>query len=157
MRDKIIQAMAFPRSLVRAYMELEQCPHHGNYCPEDNRCRCCTAGPECWWLSHNDEHVAVEHKDTKALVRSLAFAYQYVDDRITEWGHNRRKCTCDACSWLRNTVHLLAALQSGEPEGDATPDERDRAMLVGSDATPEEPLADIPLPPSALRTGRRQM
>lgn len=101
-----MQALEFPRSLVRDNLDLQECVHNGNYAADDDECRQCVQGFECEWLYGNDEFVALDRKPLKELAAALDFALEFVDMRISEWGHNRGSCRCEACAWRREAQRL---------------------------------------------------
>jgi hypothetical protein len=105
-----MEALVFPRFLVRGSIELHRCPHNANFAEADTTCHLCDFGPECQWLVHNDEFAALASKSLEELVDALEFALGYVDVQISHWGHNRRHCHCDACTWLRRAKHLHSRL-----------------------------------------------
>ncbi len=113
-KDKIIQALAYPRALVRANLELENCFHGGNYAAEDGTCQTCDYGPECQWLYSNDEFVALKQKSAEQLVDSLGFALECVNAQVTQWRHNQLTCQCEACAWLRSTQALYDDLAEAD-------------------------------------------
>ena len=107
MKETIIEALAYPRSLVRGDMDLDGCQHAGNYLGNRRDCDQCDQGAECEWLYSNDEFVALASKPLEELEGALEFAIGYVDARVTRARHKPRKCQCEACTWLRRTRRLL--------------------------------------------------
>ncbi|MDJ0860782.1 MAG: hypothetical protein QNJ87_13030 [Gammaproteobacteria bacterium] len=108
MKQKIIQALAYPRRLMRGSVELQNCSHSGHFSQSDGECGDCYYGLECAWLFSNDENVSVEEKPLEALREALEHCHGYVDARTTEWGHDNTRCDCDACCWLRNADDLIS-------------------------------------------------
>ncbi len=108
MKQKIIQALVYPRRLMRGSVELHNCSHSGNFSRSDGECADCYYGLECAWLFSNDENVSVEEKPLAALREALEYCHGYVDARTTEWGHDNTRCDCDACCWLRNADDLIS-------------------------------------------------
>ena len=108
MRTRIIHALRYPRKLMQDNLDLDDCAHGGNFDPDDQGCDDCYYGLECSWLFSHDESVDLEAKSTEALRQALQYCYEYVDARVTEWGHDSKGCTCEACDWLRVTHPLLA-------------------------------------------------
>ncbi len=108
MKQKIIQALAYPRRLMRGSVELQNCSHSGHFSQSDGECGDCYYGLECAWLFSNDENVSVEEKPLEALREALEQCHGYVDARTTEWGHDNTRCDCDACCWLRNADDLIS-------------------------------------------------
>ena len=108
LKREIIQALFYPRRLMRDNIELQQCIHSGNYCQDDDYCVDCFYNLECAWLFSNDENVSLENKAVAELTEALEYCHSYVDARTTEWGHDSSHCTCEACSWLRGAARLIA-------------------------------------------------
>ena len=111
-RKKLLNALDYPRFLVRDHLDLDECRHQGNYDRYDPKCGACSQQPECKWLVSHDEFSALEQKSTADLLESVKFAWLYVDAHVTFWGHNRHACACDACRWLRATNRLIEQAQA---------------------------------------------
>ncbi|KPK55465.1 MAG: hypothetical protein AMS22_04325 [Thiotrichales bacterium SG8_50] len=107
MRKQMLEALAYPRDLIRSGLDVDNCPHSGNYAAEDIECLTCFDGPECRWLYHNDEFVALEGKSLAELADALEFALEHVSAQVIHSSHNQRTCRCDACAWLRKSQKLL--------------------------------------------------
>ena len=107
MKEEIIQALVYPRALMRGNVELHDCSHGGNYSQFDTQCADCYYGLECEWLFSHDENVSVEEKPLDALRDALEYCHGYVDARTTEWGHDSAHCSCEACRWLRQADQLI--------------------------------------------------
>ncbi len=108
MKREIIQALTYPRGLMRGSVELNDCSHNGNYSQSDGECSDCYYGLECAWLFSNDENVSVEEKPLAALMEALEYCHGYVDARTTEWGHDNTDCGCEACRWVRDADQLIS-------------------------------------------------
>jgi len=110
-KDRIIQALQYPRALIRGGVELHACSHGGNYHEQASDCADCHFEPECAWLFSHDEHIAFESKSVDDLTEALEFCYGYVDARATQLGHEVMSCGCDACRWLRDAGRLMNSLE----------------------------------------------
>ncbi|MDH5230939.1 MAG: hypothetical protein OEY38_12810 [Gammaproteobacteria bacterium] len=106
MRELVIEAFALPRAIIRDSIELDHCPHSGNYDPADVRCQDCDMGEDCSWLCNNDEIVQLEKRTVDRLLTELEFAQDYVNAQVAYHEHPQQECSCAACSWLRN-VRML--------------------------------------------------
>jgi hypothetical protein len=111
LKARIIDLLSESRMLVQGQIELHSCIHSGYYSNTHKACQLCEYGYECRWLYQNDEFTTLEHKTTEVLIESLEFADAYVDAIITRCGHDRRRCQCETCSWLRRTCRLLHELR----------------------------------------------
>jgi len=115
-REKVIRMLDYARTLARGNMELQNCPHAGNYAGEDQRCRECDYGFECDWLLAHDLDVVLQTKTLDELAEALNFALSYVDAQVTRWGgHPRRRCRCEACRWLRDATAVQRQLIRSAP------------------------------------------
>lgn len=107
MRQSLIEALAYPRELVRNNMELDECPHSGFYDHEDGRCLTCSQQPDCEWLYNTEEFAALGQKPTNEILAALEIASDYVAAQTTYWEHDSWRCGCTSCTWLRDTLRLL--------------------------------------------------
>lgn len=107
MRQAFIDALSYPRELVRDNLELEECPHTGLYDNEDGKCIACPQQSECEWLYNNEAFAALEKKPIAEILAALEIASDYVTAQVAYWEHDSRRCGCTSCSWLRNTLRLV--------------------------------------------------
>jgi hypothetical protein len=124
MKARIVATLVYAREVVRDTIEVQQCYHAGQYCSTDSHCDGCYYGPECRWLCMNDECSALQAKSIEQLRGSLEFAVELLHIRPGEPGHNRGRCRCDTCSWLRKAKRLLAELERSCSAVGAAPDTR---------------------------------
>ena len=107
MKDKLLQALDYPSDFLKTSMNITHCPHGGHFNKNEKNCAICDTVEECLWLQKNDECVAHEQKSSNELLESLLFPLDYIDMQLARAGHNVGLCSCDACSWLRNTEALV--------------------------------------------------
>ena len=107
MKQRIIEALAYPRVLVRNQIDPSECSHNGHFNTMDGECQDCYHNAECEWLHSNDEFVALQSKSAEELEGALEFAIGFVDALCTRRGHQTRTCGCEACIWLRDTEQLF--------------------------------------------------
>ena len=112
MREKIINALNYPRWLVRGMIELDECIHSGYYARDDTECRECDYAMLCEWLNVNDECAVLEQWPFERLTDSLKFSVSMVDALISRPGHNRHTCRCQTCAWLKDAQKLLLEAQN---------------------------------------------
>jgi hypothetical protein len=99
--------LAFPRSYVRARIDLEACIHAGNYAPGDPVCAHCADWVECSWLYKNDAFSGLSEKHMVDLIEALDFAVDFVDASSYRSGHPpKADCRCDVCVWLQGARRL---------------------------------------------------
>lgn len=106
-KEQIMKALEFPRAVICGAISTEECPHAGNFSPQDVGCKDCRCSAECEWLFSNDELVALEEKSLDELEGALEFALGYVDARIMRLGHQTTNCHCHACTWLKTGMALV--------------------------------------------------
>ena len=107
MKQALIDALKYPRELVRTNLELDECPHAGLYDNEDGKCIACPQQSECEWLYHNEGFAALEKKPIAEILTALEIASDYVAAQVTYWEHDSRRCGCTSCSWLRDALRLV--------------------------------------------------
>jgi hypothetical protein len=107
MRQNLIEALSYPRELVRNNLELDDCPHAGLYDDEDGRCIACPQQSDCEWLYNNEGFAALEKKPIAEILAALEIASDYVAAQVTYWEHDSRRCGCTSCSWLRGALRLV--------------------------------------------------
>jgi hypothetical protein len=112
MRDELIAALAYPRSVVRDCVLPDDCPHNRFFDCEDHRCLNCEFEVECLWLCRNDEFAALRLRPLAELVDALEFSMGYVQRRIDEPRHNTAKCDCSTCAWSRQAEVLIDAFRN---------------------------------------------
>ncbi len=115
LREQILDMLAFPRLLVRARIDLENCSHAGNFAPGDPVCANCADRLECGWLYQNDAFSGLGEKHIDDLVEALDFAVDFVDASSFRSGHPpKTDCPCDVCVWLEKARQLYARVSETE-------------------------------------------
>ena len=111
MRERVIAMLDLPRKLVRAEMELLECPHNGDFDSGDVVCQECTDGAECQWLYATDTVAALGARPLDQLSKALEFAVVSVAANVVEKDHDPLQCDCEMCSWLNQAEALHTELQ----------------------------------------------
>jgi hypothetical protein len=106
MRRRIIEALTYPRIMLMAGLEVEDCPQNAYFNPAHTACQHCEQGEECHWLNCNDEFSALVQKPMETLYESLLFCIDFVDARCSGDKHNVRRCACESCRWVRMARRL---------------------------------------------------
>lgn len=106
MRRRIIEALTYPRILLLANLELEDCPQNRYFNPAHPSCQLCYQGKECQWLNCNDQFSVLVEKPIEILYESLLFSIGYVDAQCSRASHNVRRCACESCHWVRRARRL---------------------------------------------------
>ena len=111
MRLRIIETLNYPRMLLVANLDSENCPQNQYFNSKHESCQWCRQGEECRWLNRNDEFSLLAQKSTEKLVESLLFCIDYVDSRCFNANHDVRRCACDSCHWVKNARKLVSEYQ----------------------------------------------
>jgi len=106
MRRRIIEALTYPRMILLANLDAEECPQQLLFDPVHQRCQICEQGEECHWLNINDEFSVLAQKSMDSLYESLKFCIDYVFAQCTNASHNVRRCPCESCHWVRTARQL---------------------------------------------------
>ena len=107
MRRQLIEALTYPRLLVRQLVEEGNFVHASFYEATGQRCQACDGTGECGWdkclgdFSHRDD------KSMGALSGSLRDGIKLVEALHSELRHDETTCTCETCCWIRNAEHLM--------------------------------------------------
>ena len=106
MRRRIIEALTYPRMVLLADLNTDECPDQLNFNPIGDECRVCDRSTECHWLTSNDEFKVLAQAPMNSLYESLQFCIDYVDAQCAREKHNVRRCPCESCRWVRNARQL---------------------------------------------------
>jgi hypothetical protein len=107
MRTRFIEALTYPRMLMTAHIDVDNCPMHGYFNKTSDTCLVCEKGVECLWLNNHDEFSVLARKPIEALFEAFTFSIDYLDAYVTRDNHNPRRCACETCHWLREARHLV--------------------------------------------------
>lgn len=113
MRRLIIEALTYPRIVLLANLDGEECPQNRNFNPAHPSCQHCCQREECHWLSCNNEFSVLAEKPIKTLYESLLFSIDYVDMQCSCASHNVRRCACESCQWVREARRLAREYVNG--------------------------------------------
>jgi hypothetical protein len=115
MRQRIIDALAYPRILVLANLDADECPQNLYFNPAHPTCRHCHQGEECRWLNRNDEFTMLSTKPIEALYESLLFCIDFVNAQSAYANHNTRRCDHESCQWVRQARKLAREYSQSIP------------------------------------------
>ena len=107
-RLRVMEVLNYPRMLLVANMDGEDCPQNLFFNPGHKACLWCRQGEECRWLNRNDDFSILAEISTKELIESLLFCIDYVDAQSTYANHDVRRCACDSCNWVKNARKLVS-------------------------------------------------
>ena len=107
LQPRIIDALSYPRTVLRSCIEIESCPHDGVYDGQDGKCRTCHQWEQCEWLYSNEAFLALDKKPFPVILTALRDASEFLDAQVRLQEHNSRRCPCSSCAWLRDAQRLL--------------------------------------------------
>ena len=108
MRRRIIEALTYPRILLLANLDGEECAHNLFFNAAHEGCQHCDRSEECRWLNINDEFSVLMQQPMDSLHELLQFCIGYVDAYCTHASHNVRRCACECCYWVRSARRLAS-------------------------------------------------
>ncbi len=108
MRQRIIEMLTYPRIMLLANLDSEECPQHLFFNHAHEACRMCEQGEECHWLNVNDHISVLAKKPLNSLYESLLFCIDYIDAQCRYMSHNARWCACESCDWVRGARRLAS-------------------------------------------------
>ena len=107
MRRQMIEALSYPRLLVKKIIDGRDCPHDSLFEATSERCQQCDINRECHWVTCLDEFADFEDKPTHTINASLRYGVKLVESLHAELHHDETLCTCEACTWVRDTQRLI--------------------------------------------------
>jgi hypothetical protein len=108
MRQRIIEAITYPRIMLVANLDKEECPQELFFNHAHKACRVCEQGEECRWLNVNDHISVLAIKPIDSLYESLQFCIDYVEAQCRHARHSVRWCACESCDWIRSARRLAS-------------------------------------------------
>ena len=106
MRRRIIEELTYPRMILLANLDVEECTQNQFFNPAHDACQRCEQGEECRWLNRNDEFSVLAQLPMETLFESISFCIDYVGAQNTVANHNVRRCACESCTWVRKARRL---------------------------------------------------
>ena len=111
MRRAIIECLTYPRMMMLAQMDVENCPLHLYFDATHTACRCCEKSQACRWLSSHDEFHQLADQPVQYLYQAVLFCIEYVESKASLIRHNIRRCPCESCVWLRDAKYLARQIR----------------------------------------------
>lgn len=106
MRQQLIEALTFPKLLVRELIEQGNFPHKNLYAATGERCNHCDPTGDCTWEHCLQDFRSVNDESTESLSAALREGVKLVEALHSELRHDETTCTCETCIWIRNAEHL---------------------------------------------------
>lgn len=112
MRQRLIEALTYPRQLVLDMIEDRDCPHDSLFEVTSERCQECELNKECHWVRCLNDFADFEGKPAYTINASVRYGIKLVQSLTDEPAHERGVCTCESCNWLRDAERLTQAFES---------------------------------------------
>ena len=115
MRRELIEALTYPRLLILRMIDAQNCAHDSVFQATSARCHHCSLSRECHWASYLNDFEDLRHKPVHTLNASLRYSVRLVEALHNELLHDATSCTCEACSWIRDSQRLIESFESNLP------------------------------------------
>ncbi len=106
-RDLIIDALDFPRLLMKRDSTRDACSQHHQFNEQADECNECLYILECQAYGEQLARPSLVKASFGELLRLLKFAIEYVSYHLDRLDHDADRCDCELCSWLRSVTPLL--------------------------------------------------
>jgi hypothetical protein len=118
MREKLIEALIYPRLLVMRLIEDGNFPHENLFAATGERCNHCDLTGDCGWETCLQDFRLFDEKTTEILSATLREGIKLVESLHSELHHDETTCTCETCNWVRNAEHLTEECEHHLPHVD---------------------------------------
>ena len=118
MRRQLIEALIFPKLLVRQMIEGGNFEHKNLFEATGERCNHCASDEACGWQDCLQDFRDYEHETTEELSDSLREGIKLVEALHRKLRHDETTCTCETCCWIRNAEHLTEECEHHLPHVD---------------------------------------
>ena len=112
MRRQLIEALTYPRLLVKKIIDERDCPHDSLFEATSERCHSCDMNTECHWINCLNEFSDFEEKPASTINASLRFGVKLVESLHSELRHDETICTCEPCTWVRDAQRLIEEFEA---------------------------------------------
>ena len=112
MRRELIEALTYPRLLILRMIDARECEHDSLFDATSARCHHCSMDRECHWASCLNDFEDLRSKPVHTLNASLRYSVRLVEALHNELLHDSTSCTCEACSWIRDSQRLIESFES---------------------------------------------
>ena len=118
MRRQLIEALTFPKLLVRQMIEGGNFEHKNLFEATGERCNHCDSGEDCGWEHCLQDFRNFENDTTEDLSASLREGIKLVEALHRKLRHDETNCTCETCCWIRHAEHLTEECEHHLPHVD---------------------------------------
>ena len=105
MRHQLIEALTYPKLLVRQLIEEGNFQHKNLFEAIGERCNHCESD-DCGWEHCLQDFRELDQMSTEEMSVSLREGIRLVESLHSKLRHDETTCTCETCSWIRNAEHL---------------------------------------------------
>ena len=117
MRHQLIEALTYPKLLVRQLIEEENFHHKNLFEAIGERCNHCESD-DCGWEHCLQDFRQFDDMSTDELSVSLREGIRLVESLHSKLRHDETTCTCQTCNWIRNAEHLTEECEHHLPHVD---------------------------------------
>ena len=117
MRQQLIEALMYPRLLLKQVIEDHNYHHKNMFEATGERCNHCT-GEGCGWETCMKDFKRIDDMTTETLSVSLREGINFVEALHKHLRHDETTCTCEPCNWIRNAEHLTEEVEHQLPHVD---------------------------------------
>ncbi len=118
MRRQLIEALIFPKLLVRQMIEGGNFEHKNLFEATGERCNHCVSDKDCGWEHCLQDFRDYENETNEELSASLREGIKLVEALHRKLRHDETTCTCETCCWIRNAEHLTEECEHHLPHVD---------------------------------------
>jgi hypothetical protein len=106
MRQRMLEALAYPRSFVMDNIDLRICPHDGIFELFCDHCQKCDLRQGCQWLGYLKKGEALNSEPTYTIHATLLFGLGLIEENNQSMQHDPEACSCESCTWARDAQQL---------------------------------------------------
>ena len=114
MRQQLIEALTYPRLLIKNLIEDHNYQHNNLFEATGERCHHCT-GENCGWETCFQDFRKFDEMPTETLAASLREGIKLVESLHSHLRHDETTSTSEYCIWIRNAEHLVEEVEHHLP------------------------------------------
>lgn len=115
MRQRLIEALTYPRMLILEIVGGRNCQHDSEFNPDCADCRACVINAECHWVTWLQSSGDLADKPVHTLSASLRYGIQLVRELTGSGSHDEIVCACEGCAWIRLSERLITEFEATLP------------------------------------------
>ena len=117
MRQQLIEALTYPKLLVRQLIEEGNYHHKNLYEAIGERCNHCESD-DCGWEHCLQDFRDLDQMSTEEMCVSLREGIKLVEALHSHLRHDETTSTSEYCNWIRNAEHLVEEVEHHLPHVD---------------------------------------